>query len=200
MRWSVRPFAMLAAVLFSSPALAQTANDLVHAWLAQNGKVEALGDYQTCDPAPAPAIGSDGICTWNAAKLGAQPTAAQLQALAPVVVLRQQAEQFSSIVSAGVVATSPSTPALNATYAADDATQARLSAIVAGIAAGQGLPGGGVTFLHPDISGAPHAFTAAQIVALAKFTRDFIYGATLARGALLSGQAASWPSNQVQLP
>lgn len=108
--------------------------------------------------------------------------------------------QYQAVIATGVLVTSTGTPSLNATYATDEATQNRLSAIVAGIADGQGLPGGGSTFLHPDITGTPHSFDATQITALAKAIRDFVYVATIARSTLLAGRQASWPSNQITIP
>jgi len=101
---------LLALLLLPSLAQAQTANDLVQVWLAQAGKTAAPGDYTTCQPEGQ----ADGICTWNAVALGAQPTDTQLQALipawqaiaaaGPVPKAVSRAQAFAALNNAGLLA------------------------------------------------------------------------------------------------
>jgi len=186
---TLRVFA-LAAVAFLAvlgPALAQStspgANALVQLWLAQSNLVAGPQDYTTCIPPGQ----SDQICTWNAAKLGPQPTTAQLDALIPTWQAQQAAAAaqanaqaaVAQALAAGLAIVSASTPALDATYAADAAAQAAITSVITGVAAGAGLPGGGSTFLFMDAAGAPHAVTQAQFLALATSIRNYVYALDL---------------------
>lgn len=92
--------------------------------------------------------------------------------------------------AAGLAIVSTGTPALNGTYAIHEQAQQNIVAVVTGINAGQGLPGGGATFVYRDTLGGHGPFTADQFIALAKTVRDFVYA--------LSGGAA--PTQPVSIP
>lgn len=109
-------------------------------------------------------------------------------------------DTFAHLIAGGIQITSTGTPALNGAYYADEQAQGKLSGVITGIAAGQGLPGGAATFSYLDTSGVPHSFTADQITALAKAVRDFVYAATIARATAQAGGTPSWPSNQITVP
>lgn len=170
-------------------------------WLASASQADRdargiLTVVETAPPDPALfTVGSGSIqivagvptVVWNAAPLSPQ----QISTNAADV-------GYATRLAAGLIVVGSSS--LNGTYALDQVAQNRLSAIIAGIAAGQGIPGGGVTFSHPDISGIPHSFNAAQITALAKAARDYLYALILAHAAAAAGQAPAWPNNQVTLP
>jgi len=81
--------------------------------------------------------------------------------------------------AAGLAITSTATPALNAIYGVNAAAQANITAIVTGIAASLGLPGGGSTFVYLDASSAPHTFTQAQFVSFASAVRGYVYALDL---------------------
>lgn len=102
-------------------------------------------------------------------------------------------QNYASAIAAGLTTTSAATPALNATYSVDTTAQANITAIVTGIAAGLGLPGGGTTFEYFDITGAPHNFTAAQFASLAAAIRNYVYALDLyaaGQGSLPSANAS----------
>ena len=124
----------------------------------------------------------------DAAATDAQVTAWLAQQSATLVV--------PQAIAAGIVVTSTSTPALNGTYACDTSTAGiNLTAIVSGINAGLGLPGGGATMAYLDMSGQPHMFTAAQITTLAQAVRNYVYALDL----YAAGQGAL-PSPDVTIP
>ncbi len=110
-------------------------------------------------------------------------------------VLMQQ--WLPSIFAAGIQIASAGTPALNGTYAFDEATQTKIAGVVAGLAAG--IPGGGSTFNWPDASGTPHAFTAANFTEFCTALKDYAYSYTQALGALLAGGSASLPAQPVTI-
>jgi hypothetical protein len=82
---------------------------------------------------------------------------------------------YSAAIAAGLAVVSTATPALNGTYSVAPTAAANITAIMAGAAAGLGLPGSGTTFVYMDASGSPHTFTAAQFSTLAVAVRDYVY-------------------------
>src|SRR5689334_13955906 len=60
---------------------------------------------------------------------------------------------------AGIQIASTGTPALDGTYSLDPVSRANIAAIYAGIKGGDGLPGGGASFVYTDPLGS-HTFTA----------------------------------------
>jgi hypothetical protein len=114
------------------------------------------------------------------AQLYAQAKAGAFGAVAAYVAPTLSPQQVSAAaLYAGIAIKSTSTPSLNGTYAVTPTAQADITATITGIAAGEGLPGGGSTFTFLDASGAPHTFTQAQFVALAAAIRNYVYALKL---------------------
>ncbi len=107
---------------------------------------------------------------------------------------------YDAAIAAGIVITSTATPALDATYAIDPTMQQRVQAIIAGITAGKGLPGGGSTFLWEDKSMIHHAFTSTDFVNFAAAIEDYVYGLITTLAALNASQSATWPSAAATIP
>jgi hypothetical protein len=105
-----------------------------------------------------------------------------------------------SVMAQGVTITSTATPALNSTYAVDQASLANISALATGIAAGKGLPGGGSTFNYPDATGTMQAFTSANFLAFAAAIETYDYAYTQALAALVSGSTATLPASALTIP
>jgi hypothetical protein len=93
----------------------------------------------------------------------------------------------SAALLAGIQLTSIGTPALDGSYAVDPATAARINGIIAGIAGGLGLPGGGSTFLWPDTSANGHAFDVTNYKNFAAAVMNYTYVLNqIVDGAVLS--------------
>lgn len=90
---------------------------------------------------------------------------------APKPTLAQKAQ---AMLSAGCQIASTGTPALNGTYAVDSLSQMHVVAVETSIAAGKGLPGGASTVTWPDVTGAPHSFTATNFSNFAAALRDYV--------------------------
>jgi hypothetical protein len=105
--------------------------------------------------------------------------------------------------AAGVAVQSTATPALNATYTLDPNAPSSLpglnaiTSISTGIAAGKPLPGGGATFNYADVTGAMHAFTAANFLNFAAALESYLYLLTQAVGVLVTGGTATLPTPPV---
>ncbi len=154
--------------------------------VVQNGAV--TGFYANAAPSPAP----PNCCTVMdrgdpriAAFLNPAPTPAQA---------------YETAIASGLVVTSTSTPALNGTYSVTPTAQRNFASIAAGIGSGQGLPHGAATISWLDVQGAPHVFTAVQILSLADAVRDYVYDLQQAQAALEAATAAAWPAANVTLP
>lgn len=110
------------------------------------------------------------------------------------------AQQVAALLNAGCVIASTASPGVNGTYAVDPTSRATLAEIVAGINAGDGLPGGGASFIYDDACGA-HTFAATgtvtaamQVVAVGKGLRDFVYAAQQAiQNRTTVAPAQPWP-------
>jgi hypothetical protein len=159
-------------------------------WTSQDGAYSLVAVAPFVVPNGYAALGAasyalvGGVVTQTyATQAIAAPTAQQLALAA-----------YAAAISAGVVVTSTATPALNATYACDSGAQDNLSAIITGIAAGLGLPGGGPTLVYLDAASAPHVFTQAQFATLAVAIRNYVYALDL----FAAGQG-SMPSNTVNI-
>ena len=105
-------------------------------------------------------------------------------------------EQAAAILQAGCAVTSASTPALNATYPLDATHLDDLTALVAGISAGQGLPDGASTVTLFDATGAAHAFNSTQLVALGAALRNVFYGCQM----VIGGQSTTVPGQPAAIP
>ncbi len=112
-------------------------------------------------------------------------------------VIQQQV--VPNLLTGGVVIVSTGTPELDATYAIDSASQANLTALSTGIAAGKPLPGGGETFNYPDITGTMHAFSAANFLNFAAEIEGYFYNFNQALPVLISGGSTSLPSNSLTI-
>lgn len=75
--------------------------------------------------------------------------------VAPTLTVAQQA---ANALSAGLIITSTSTPAISGTYPLDTLTQAKIDAIITFILANGTFPEGSATFEWPDTVGALHVF------------------------------------------
>jgi hypothetical protein len=103
---------------------------------------------------------------------------------------QQVSKEYTIAIGAGVQIVSTGTPALNGTYAIDTPAQQNLSAVAAGIASRNRVPGGGTTFNYYDTAGNPHAFNATNFLNFASAVEDYVY-------ALDEGQ---FPSQPVTIP
>ncbi len=106
---------------------------------------------------------------------------------------------YNAAINGGIVLTSTGTPALNGTYSTTDTAQKNISAIVTGIAAGLGLPGGGSTFQYLDANNQPHAFDSSHFTAFAAALRNFVYQCDIAVATIQNGGSATFPSNNVTI-
>jgi hypothetical protein len=109
------------------------------------------------------------------------------------------AQVVPDLMGAGVSVTSTGTPALNGTYALDPVSQAQITAIAAGVAAGKGLPGGGGTFNWPTAAGALVAFSSANFLNFATALETFLYNFNQALMALTAGGVATLPSTSITI-
>ena len=114
---------------------------------------------------------------------------------APVAPKPTLAQQAQAMLSAGCQIASTGTPALNATYAVDSLSQMHVVAVETSIAAGKGLPGGGGTVNWPDVTGALHAFTAANFSDFAAALRDFVF----ALSAIVASNSGTLPAQPVTI-
>jgi|SRR6185312_1010731 len=110
------------------------------------------------------------------------------------------AQWMPRVLAAGVAVHSTATPALNAVYSFDpngSAARPGLTAITGistGIASGKPLPSGGATFLYSDITGASHAFTAADFLNFAAAAEGYVYSLTQAVAARIAGGTDELPT------
>lgn len=142
---------------------------------------------QVCSQDAAPSsIGGVWMLGWNVSAM----SAAQQQQAA---VQAAQAA-YAQAIAAGLAITSTGTPAISGTYGVDTVAQNNIASIVTGFVAGQGLPGGGQTFVYLDLTDTPHVFTQAQFLAVATAIRNYVYAVDLAA----QGQG-SWPAASVTI-
>jgi hypothetical protein len=90
---------------------------------------------------------------------------------APVAPTLNLAQQAAAMLVAGIQIISTATPALNATYPCDPATNNDDGNILSAIAAGLSLPGGIAVRL--DVTGVPHAFAVADFKNLCQAKLSF---------------------------
>lgn len=106
------------------------------------------------------------------------------------------AQQYAQLKATGAVQINfTSAPQLDAVYGVSAADQGIMGNIVAGIAAGRGVPGNGSTFVYLDASKQPHLFTAQQLTDMAQAVRDYLYAMALAA----AGQGGA-PSTPLTIP
>lgn len=101
----------------------------------------------------------------------------------------------ASLIAGGCQIISAGNPGgLNGTYALDEASLGKFTAVATGIAAGKGLPGGGATTIIYDSAGGAHALGAPDYLNLAVALENYVYAIINTTAALLRGQNASWPT------
>ena len=85
------------------------------------------------------------------------------------------AQLANTAMGAGLAITSTGTPALNGTYAIDNATQGKIAAISVYILTNAKFPGGVASYPLMDLSGTPHTFpTTASFQAFATAVADYV--------------------------
>jgi hypothetical protein len=90
----------------------------------------------------------------------------------PLTELQQSA---LDALNAGIQLTSLGTGSLDGSYLVDPGTQININGIVAGIGAGNGIPGGGATFNWNDSSRVPHAFSETNFKNFAAAVTNYVY-------------------------
>jgi len=102
-------------------------------------------------------------------------------------------------INAGIILTSTGTPALNGTYAVNQAAQANINAISTYILVNGNFPGGGSTLPWYDTSGVAHTFpSTAAFQDFASAVATFV--AAVAIYANSNGESGSLPSNALTIP
>jgi len=116
----------------------------------------------------------------------------------PPVVAPTLAQQAAMALAAGLTITSTGTPALNGTYACDDAAQARINRVYALIQRGGGavFPAGLTSLPWPDKSGALHTFTSvAEFLAFETAVGNYV----LALDMIQAANSGTLPSSTVNI-
>lgn len=110
-------------------------------------------------------------------------------------------EQYVAAISKGLAVTCASTPALNGTYSIADSDQSNVNSEAQYITSFQEFTTGTQTMAWADAAGTPHTFPSTVLfMQFAKACAQFVSGCKQATVALSSGQAATFPSNSVELP
>lgn len=110
-------------------------------------------------------------------------------------------EQYAAAISKGLVVTCASTPALNGTYSIANSDQSNINSEAQYITSFQEFTTGGQTMAWADASGTPRTFPSTTLfMQFAKAGAQFVSACKQATVALSSGQAATFPSNSVELP
>lgn len=124
--------------------------------------------------------------------------------VAPPVPEPTAAEQiltgYSALTTAGLSITSTGSPSISATYAVDEKSQANLSGIAATIGFLGEFPGGGSSFVYPDISSNPIVFSS--VADFRKFYSAYVSFVLQISQALAIKQAGGeidWPSGSVAI-
>jgi len=129
---------------------------------------------------------------WDGSTVSEGPDYAAYQASLVANAKAAAMATYNAKISAGIQIVSTGTPALNGTYSigVDPGTGADAKSVIdgiyGGIKGGDGLPGGGTTFVYHDVTGAGHTFDETSFTNFAKAVRDYLY-------ALGRGQAPSLP-------
>ena len=110
----------------------------------------------------------------------------------PAPTLTQQA---AAAINAGVAITSTGTPALSATYACNEAAQARLNRVSVYLQVNGAFPNGATTIQWVDATGTPHTFTEAQFKTLAVAIADYVS----ALDDVILGLSSAMPSSAVTI-
>ncbi|WP_298281278.1 hypothetical protein [Acidocella sp.] len=118
-------------------------------------------------------------------------TEISLSAAAPTL-----AQQAQAALNAGLAITSSGTPALSATYACNEAAQARLNRVSVYLQVNGAFPNNATTIQWVDATGAPHTFTEAQFKSLAVAIADYV----LALDDVALGLASTLPATTATIP
>lgn len=102
-------------------------------------------------------------------------------------------QALASKISDGIAITCSGDAAVSATYALDAQTMTEVGSVARDAASGLGLPGGGETFIYPDKSGQPHAFTSARLIALYQAMRNLLWVLSTQAGIMKQGGTPTWP-------
>lgn len=127
--------------------------------------------------------------------LGADANGNPTWVTATPVTLTAQQQAMMLLHNPTVVVNCTSIPALNGTYAADDATRGNITGVAAAIKTGLGLPSGGSTFSYPDASNVMHEWPDTQFVAFAQGVMTYIYNLSL----VATGNGTTLPSNTISI-
>lgn len=197
-----RFIATICVLLAAATARAQSVNDEVVAYLTQNGISWTRGDWSTCDPAALEVVvGTDGLCSWNVAKLGAMPSAGQLSAMEGYVANQIQVMRYGSLITQGLAINSISTPSLNDTYGIDDATETHINSELSSIAVNGTFTNGQITKAWPNLAQtAAHTFTIAQFKTLVTAIGQYKDALVETKITLANGASAAWPANSATIP
>ena len=135
----------------------------------------------------------------------AAPTTAQLQAAFPgydAAVAAQQAQAtYAAAMAAGLTINSTGTPAVNGTYALDQAQQEVITEVTDYIAKNNAFPGGLATVMLRTAAGGVIAVsTIALWYEISTAIADFIAKADNALITAQGGSNPTWPSASVTIP
>lgn len=167
-----------------------------HATIDSNGVLTGFfDDAVNTIPAGAVELTADQYAQWLAGQSTLIWKDGALDAAPAVTATQTDAEKAAALIAGGLAITSTSTPALDATYPTDAATQAKAGALEVRIAAGLGFPGGGSTMPWKDAAGGWHELTQAQFTSLASAISAFVAACDLVidgfPGATLPDAAAT---------
>lgn len=119
----------------------------------------------------------------------------------PPLSLQDQAMMaLTTHVSEGVVITSTGTPGFHPTMGLDQDTIALIQPVAQDAASGLGLPDDADTISFADLSGAPHDFTAPQVIAVYKVQRNLVSKLNAAAGVMAKGGTPTWPAQTGTMP
>jgi hypothetical protein len=114
------------------------------------------------------------------------------------------AEQAQSLlaqkIAAGIAVTSTGSPGLSATFALDPTTMDQIGSVARDSASGLGLPGGGSTFMYPDLTATRHSLTGPQIIGLYKAQRDLLLALNTQAAIMAQGGSPVWPAQSAEIP
>lgn len=102
-------------------------------------------------------------------------------------------------IALGIAITSTGTSSISGTYALDQTTMDQIGSVARDDASGLGLPGGGSTFMYPDLTGSPKSLTGAQVQALYKAQRDMVFALSTQAAVMKMGGSAVWPDQSATI-
>jgi hypothetical protein len=113
-------------------------------------------------------------------------------------VLQQQV--CPTLQAQGVQVVSTGTPAISGAYAIDAASIGQAAAVASDLANGDGLPGGGATFVYLDTLGPHGPMSQANFLAVYKAAKNYVYQFTQSLSALVAGGQATMPTQPLTIP